>query len=303
LLTQAMELRASIRASQKSALAQRQTPEFKQKEHQLASVEEDLRTAGRRLEYLVESKRFCDTDKLRHESYIRDIEHYFHIPDYSRLYLDHNDFGRYFFKLSVGYEYTSINNILEESSPRIALLIFNYFDRRPYQEQYGLDYYGYQMFGNLILSGATEQKSGQTISTETEQVERTLGIDVGIFAPLLRHRIRPDLSHQFGLMAAGGAKQTDTSNKIRLRGYAGVRSAISPEHYIDALVGRSPGLKSVRMEFRGQMPVAEMGRGSRFFVGALANMGIANKKPNEDDVLTVYMSWNIDFLDLFTTGG
>lgn len=271
-------------------------------EYELASAEEDLRTIRTRLIKSIDNRRYCDATKIRHESYLIDVENYFMIPEHDRLYIDHNDYEHYFFKLSVGYEYTSISKILEESSPRIALLIFSHFGNRPYRDKYGLGYYGFQMFGNLTLSGASEQKQSSSGADEANSTE-TLGIDVSVFSAILRHKMRPDLSHQFGPIFSLGAKQTDESKNIRARAYAGVRSTMTPEHYIDALLGRSPGLDSVRLEIRGQLPVVRLKRGSRMFVGTVMNMAVANKQDDEEDLLTVYFSWNIDFLDLFTTGG
>jgi hypothetical protein len=72
---------------------------------------------------------------------------------------------------------------------------------------------------------------------------------------------------------------------------------------IDVLVGRSPGLSSRRVEIRGQMPVAQMQNGNAFFAGTVINMGAINDEPDEEDRITIYVSWNVDFLDLFMPGG
>jgi len=272
--------------------------------HKMSDQEEQLRVMHRQLEKQTSAIRYCNADKVIQENYIRQIESYFNIPAYKRLYVDHNDYERYFFKLNVGYEYNSISGILKESSPRIGLLIYSHFDRMPYQGEYGFGDYGYQLFANVILSGNTgKQTTASTTVPEDEQIENTLGINVSVYKPVLRSKIRADSSHLFGPMIDIGTKQNDETTDIQSQYYLGVRSAMSPEHFIDVLFGRSPGQASSRMEIRGQMPVAIMGGGSRFFVGMLANMGVANKQENESDVFTVYVSWNIDFLDLFATGG
>lgn len=272
--------------------------------NRLSSSEEQLRILHRQLAKQISAIRYCTADKVMQENYYRSIEAYLKIPDYKRLYIDHNDYERYFFKLNVGYEYSSISGILKDSSPRVGLLIYRHFGRMPYQEEYGFGNYGYQLFANLILSANTAQQSSSgTVTPEDEPLENTLGINISIYKPILRNRSRPDFSHLTGPVINIGTKQSDETTKIQSQYYIGVRSAMSPEHYLDMLYGRSPGQKSSRLEIRGQMPVATMGGGSRFFIGMEANIGVANKQPDENDVFTVYVSWNIDFLDLFTTGG
>jgi len=275
----------------------------KRLQRSLAEKEEDLRTTRERLEKSIQERRYCDPTKIRHEAYLIDINNYFMIPEHDRLYIDHNDYERYFFKLNIGYEYTSISKILEESSPRLALLVFNYFGNRPYRDRYGFGSYGWQMFGKFALTGVSEQHSANASNPQTELAQRTLGIDIAAFAPVYRHKIRPDLTHQFGPILSAGASQTDLTNQIKVRSYAGIRSAMNPEHFIDVIMGQTPGLDSVRMEFRGQLPVARLGKDSRMYVGAIANMGVYKKQADENDLFTLYFSWNIDFLNLFTTGG
>lgn len=271
--------------------------------NKMSDAEESLRVIYRHLSKQISAIRYCTADRMKQEEYYRSIEAYFMIPEYKRLYVDHNDYERYFFKLNVGYEYNSISGILKESSPRIGLLIYSHFGRMPHQVEYGLGEYGYQLFANLILSGNTDSQISSTVVAEDEQIENSLGINISVYKPLLRSKIRPDVSHLFGPVISINSKQNDETTEIQNQYYAGVRSAMSPEHYIDVLYGRSPGQVSKRLEIRGQMPVATMGGGSRFYIGVLANIGVANKQENENDVFTVYVSWNIDFLDLFATGG
>lgn len=111
-----------------------------------------------------------------------------------------------------------------------------------------------KLSGNLILSGATEQRP----TVQTTEDEKTLEIDIFMFTPLLRSKIRPDLGLQTGPLLLIGAKQTDNSKKVNERVYIGIRSAISPAHHLDLLFGHSSGLKSGRMEIRGQMPVPSL---------------------------------------------
>lgn len=271
--------------------------------NKMSALEEELRIIHRQLAKQISNIRYCNAEKVMQEHYFRNIEAYLKIPDYKRLYVDHNDYGRYFFKLNVGYEYSSISGILRESSPRIGLLIYRHLGRMPYQEEYGFGSYGYQLFANLILSANTDQQISSTTAPEEQQLEDTLGINISIYKPLFRSRSRPDFSHLSGLILNIGSKQNDETTEFQNQYYIGVRTAMSPEHYLDMMVGRSPGQDSRRLEIRGQMPVATLGAGSRFYIGMLANMGVSNQQEDENDVFTVYVSWNIDFLDLFTTGG
>lgn len=270
---------------------------------ELSNVEEDLRNIAKRLDKAIMSRCGCIENRANYEQQLISIKNYFNIPPHERLYLDHGDYDRYFFKLNIGYEYTSISKILTQSSPRLGLLINNHYGRRPYHDEYGSGFFGVQLSGNLILSGATEQKPDSTTTTPANEETKTLGIDISLFTPLLRSKLRPDLSLHTGPVIMLGAKQTDEATKIHERTYAGLRSAVSPLHYLEVLFGHTPGLKSGRMEIRGQMPVTKLGGGSMLYLGAIGNMGVINDKENEEDIITVYISWNIDFSDLFATGG
>jgi hypothetical protein len=269
-------------------------------EERISDVEEDLRGIAKYLARRVSERRYYDEQKLAWEWQLVNIENYFNIPPYARLYVDNNDYDRYSFKVSIGYEYTSIRDVLAVGAARIGLLIHHHYGRMPYSDEYGFDLYGAQLSGNLLLSGSTEQKSNGDSDEETDS--ETLGMDVALFAPLLRNRVRADVALLTGPLFVVGASQTDLSTRIRTKTYAGVRSGINPEHYIDVLVGRSPGLSSTRVEIRGQMPVARMQSGNAFFIGTVINMGAINDEPDEEDRITIYVSWNIDFLDLFMPG-
>jgi len=269
---------------------------------QLSAIEEDLRNIAKRLDKMVTSRCACLEDRQLYEQQLNSIKSYFKIPRHDRLYIDYNDYDRYFFKLNIGYEYTSVSEILKQSSPRLGLLINTHYGRRPYHDEYGTGFFGIQLAGNLILSGATEQKTATQPVVQTAE-EKTLGIDIFLFSPLLRTKIRPDLGLHTGPLLMLGAKQTDDSKKVNERAYIGIRSAVSPAHYLDLLFGHSLGLKSGRMEIRGQMPVAKLGDSTKIYLGAVGNMGVLNDQPDEEDVITVYLTWNIDFTSLFATGG
>ena len=277
-------------------------PQLKETRIQLSALEEDLRNIAKRLDKMVASRCACIEDRQLYEEQYNSIQRYFKIPQYERLYIDFNDYDRYFFKLNIGYEYTTVSTILEQSSPRLGLIIYHHYGRRPYHDEYGSGHYGIELAGDLVLSGATEQNPATPPAQPTED-NKTLGIDIFLFTPLLRTKIRPDLGLQTGPLLMVGAKQTDASKKINERAYVGVRSALSPMHQLDVLFGHSLGLKSVRMEIRGQMPVSKLGDSSSLFLGAVGNMGVLNDQPDEEDIITVYLSWNIDFTDLFATGG
>ena len=276
---------------------------LKTTKNQISALEEDLRNIAKRLDKMVSSRCGCIKDRQVYEDQLISIRHYLKIPDHERLFIDFNDYDRYFFKLNIGYEYTSVSKILAQSSPRLGLLINTHYGRRPYHDEYGTGYFGTQLSGNLTLSGATEQRPTSQPATQTAADEKTLGIDVFLFTPLLRTKIRPDLGLKTGPLLMLGAKQTDESKKVNERIYVGIRSAVSPAHYLDLLFGRSMGLKSGRMEIRGQMPVTKLGDSTRVYLGAVGNMSITNAQPDEEDIITVYLTWNIDFSDLFATGG
>lgn len=301
------KLQREIKSGTANAQAQTERVEMELRlgnyREQLAEIEEDLREYRKRLDKTIAQHQFCDVKRIACEDQYLNIQRYFNIPEYERLHVDHNDYERYFFKLSLGFEYTSISGLLEQGAARIGMLIYQHNGRRAYFDEYGLGFYGFDTTLNLILSGASEQalKDTGTESSPAPLAERTLGIDATLFFPFLRTKLRTDLSLLNGPVASIGATQTDQTTHIRTRSYLGWRSATNPEHLIEILFGHSPGLRSNRLEVRGQMPAARLGEESRLYIGAVANMGLEEYE-DESDRVSVYVSWNIDFLDLFTPG-
>ena len=275
--------------------------QFDEIKSKLSRVEEDLKTFAKQLDGKINERCGCGEELLLAEQRLRQINQYFEIHNRERIYVDHSDYERYFFNLRIGYEYNSIDKILDDSSPRVGLLINQYYGRRPYKRETGWDYRGLQLSADMTLSGEKEQKASSAEMIDEDN--KRLGINLLLFSPLHVAKMRRDLSLQTGPLGMIGFKQTDEESKIRGRSYVGLRSAFSPEHFIDVLVGKSPGLDSTRMEIRGQMPVARLAGGSLLYIGIAANLGIANKQDDERDVITTFFSWSIDFTDLLATGG
>lgn len=270
-------------------------------ESSLSEVEEDLKTIAKQLDSKIRERCGCGEEILQAESRLVQINQYFNVHLKDRIYVDHNDYDRYFFSLSIGYEYNSINEILADSSPRVGLLINHYYGRRPYKDESGFGYRGVQLSANMTFSGEKEQKTSPTAPVDKDN--KTLGFDLVLFSPLHITKVRQDLSLHTGPLAMIGVKQTDEDAEVRSRNYIGFRSGFSPEHFLDVTIGKSPGLDSTRMEVRGQMPVARLAGGSLFYIGIAANIGIANEQDDEEDVITTYFSWSIDFTDMLATGG
>jgi hypothetical protein len=86
-----------------------------------------------------------------------------------------------------------------------------------------------------------------------------------------------------------------------LRRYGGLRFSINPELYSEFLIGRTDKLKSLRFEFRGQLPVYTLESGDRIFLGGIFNLGINHKEENESDTFRIYVSWNTDLKKLFSS--
>ena len=276
-------------------------PTIESLEALLSRVEENLKTIAKQLDSKIKGRCGCGDELVLAERRLAQIRQYFNIHTRERIYTDHSDYDRYFFSLRIGYEYNSISEILADSSPRVGLLINQYYGRRPYKAETGFGYRGLQLSADMTLSGEKEQKTSDAAPVDEDN--QKLGIDLLLFSPLHIVKVRKDLSLQTGPLAMAGFSQTDADSKIRDRNYVGLRSAFSPEHFIDVLVGRSPGLDSTRMEVRGQMPIARLAGGSLLYIGIAANMGVADRRDDEEDVITTYFSWSIDFTDLLATGG
>jgi hypothetical protein len=208
------------------------------------------------------------------------------------LFTDDRDFDDFYFAFSVGYEYASINKLLDKGFPRIGLLVYRRYNSR------------FSMEGNFLLTSSAEQPvtSGNNSATMPADVDKTLEIEIQPFYTLFREdadiALGPPknehkrLKEKIGITIVGGARKTDNVDTLNTRLYGGIRAAFTPDNYIDFLVGKTEGLESRRMEIRAQMPIFMMANGSRFYIGGIINGAVNHSSKNENDVIRIYVKWD-----------
>lgn len=252
-----------------------------------------------------------------------------------RLYDDFRSYDSWGFAFSGGAEWVSVSEIFQDSLPLIDLLVYRDF-RTPRRwrgmpqlyidaqltnsaealavlapEEDGMgngDDNGGETETGMDMTGDDGQEGNR--ETEDLEVESALNFNLGLFVPLWRfggnevgdglpvngRRLRDYL----GFLVEGGFRELDSQSQVDYRYYGGLRLAFNPEWYVDLLYGKTDSLESDRLELRGQFPVAPLGANSRVYLGIVANIGLDEPAGvEEDDVVRVYATWNLDVKSFF----
>ncbi len=231
------------------------------------------------------------------------------------LFQTFNDYDQYFFKFSAGYEFTTVNKLFQKGNPLIGFSVYQRFHESPLSDaQYGLSWpmwgdYGWQSKFCALVSGSGEQETvTMPTGTSTQPVNsgtgKAIGFDQEFFLPMYRTGLFNDgrLREYIGPVILVGARiveidnGTSVTSDINSRLYAGIKFAMNPELYTDVLYGKTQRLQSKRLELRAQMPIYRINNdGSRFFLGAIGNIGVKDKVPDEADDFRIYITWNVNF--------
>ena len=235
------------------------------------------------------------------------------------LFQTFDDYDRYFFKFTTGYEFITVNKLFQKGNPIIGFIVSQRFNEPVLADsQDGWRWpvwgYGWQSKFAALVAGSGEQETVISSPTSTTAPinsgeEKSLGIDEELFFPIYRTARFNDgkLWEYFGPVALIGARLVDknsgssTSTDFDSRFYAGIKFAINPELYTDILYGKTQHLQSKRLELRAQLPIYRADKGSRFFLGAIANIGVKDKVADEADSLRIYITWNIDFGTVYSS--
>jgi len=253
----------------------------------------------------------------------------------------------FFFRLNTGYEFVAVDRFLDKGEPRIAFLVntrlgggsvTDAVDGFHWRRYGGRLSFTSQLESSAEVTPTLDQSSqqqtspqptgGQTTSTaaaddqkaKNDQVTKTFNFELQYTWVFFRTRVHTgsepedtktaasaNLRHYLGLLLVAGGLKTDDQPKIAGRTYAGLRWAVNPELYTDVLWGKTSGLRSDRVEVRGQLPVFTLDNGDKVYLGGIGNFAL-NKRhrelavgsdnkviaPPESDAVRVYVTFNTD---------
>jgi hypothetical protein len=213
------------------------------------------------------------------------------------LYVDFDNpqknYHKHYYSFNLGYEYVSFDRIFQQGFPRAGFFIYRRYGEAPSVGE-GLGWYGVHASGSLQL-GSTGEQDVESNSDAKNNIELAAELYVPFFHSIMR--LDKSLSDYFGVIVAYGTSKSQSEVHANSRLYWGFRNAFNPETYIDLIVGRTQGLKSMRFELRAHLPVYKFENGSRIFFGSTFNTALPWEKDETDerDVYTFFLEWNADF--------
>jgi hypothetical protein len=240
------------------------------------------------------------------------------------LFLNFEDYDGYFFRLNTGYEFINFSSSFDKGFLREAFLVSLKLGGTTINdlvEGFHLCRYGYNLSFAAALTNSAETtvtlpESGGAAATRaddqntSDKATRSFEFDLQLFAPFHRsvekrttNTTVSSLRNRSGFLLSVGGLKGSENKRNALRTYAGFRSAANPELYWDVLYGKTEGLRSRRIEARGQLPVRQLQNGDRIYLGAIGNFAVDKKHPGESDVIRLYLSWNADITSIFGTPG
>lgn len=211
----------------------------------------------------------------------------------NRIPLDkgwNTDFLKNFY---AGIEGTSVNGLNEQTTNRIGLMVYKQF-KGPLQSFKWAEKLDIHLFGNVLLTSSGEQ------SAENLSIEETLEVNLNLYFPSgIGENPTIDVL-AIGPIITANTRKVNDSNNFENGYMLGIRFSQSPESYMDILFGKNEALLGDRWELRGQLPVAEI-LGGNLFLGGVLNLA-KNDNVLENDSVRIYISWQVQFTDLFSFG-
>jgi|GEM_PF-6830766 len=266
---------------------------------------------------------------------------------------EYADYEQWFMKMSGGFEYVGASNAFAKGFPQISATIGFLYPRSliPATSS-SWRYWGYGDYTTFTIaltnsgeakptslppifaSGSSTPASAMrpraldegdpatTTNSDTvvdNQLKRALEFELQSFHPIWRNDFQvenPRLRTTVGPMIIIGGRKLDDESFVHQRIYAGVRTARSPDTFADLLYGRTGGLRSHRLEARGQYAFPHAFKNNaRLSVGAVGNFGFNKRKfesceeasPHcrleEKDVIKFYLSYDVDTTGLLSLLG
>lgn len=227
------------------------------------------------------------------------------VNDGTDLFVNHDDYPDLFFKVSLGVQYDSVKTAFSQGHPRLGFLVYDsLFAPDIIDDDRGFGLYGIHSLVSALYTSSAEVSTPTNDPTAQVNLadKNAFHFELPIFLPLYRtpkHANNTLWEYSGPIVLLGGVK-TDDSVRAEFRKYIGLRTALNPECYFDVLYGKTESLQSNRVEVRGQIPLYRTGNNTLIFVGITANVGVGDKRQNEADIVSTYISWDIDPKDIFT---
>lgn len=224
------------------------------------------------------------------------------IPDYVReregaAIKGFEDYGRHFVSFNLGYEYVSMGDLFSSGNARLGFQVYRIWGK-PTGRNAGFKLYGPHIFADVELTTSGEQRV-QSDSGAQAKAEDALEFGIGLFAPFYREDVADKgtpLYDHIGLLFTAGGRKTDSVGDLDHRFYGGLRFSLSPQTYVDMLVGETESLVSPRLELRGQVAMPGFMSNTNFHVGAIGNFGTDEASTRAGaDVIRIYVLWNVRF--------
>ncbi len=261
------------------------------------------------------------------------------------------DYEQWFMKMAGGYEYVGATDAFAKGFPEISATIGFQYPRSAvpvassnwHPWAYG-DYITFTIaltnsgeakttpFPSALIGGSTGPVSSKvpralddttpvanSDSTPASQITRALEFEFQSFHPVWRNDFQvenPRLRTSVGPMVIIGGRKLDNESFVHQRIYAGLRTARSPDTFADLLYGRTGGLRSHRLEVRGQYAFPHAFKNNaRLSIGAVGNFGLNKRKfgeceeasshcqLEEKDVVKFYLSYDVDTTGLLNLFG
>lgn len=220
------------------------------------------------------------------------------------------DYEQWFNKFSTGYEYASISEAFGKGFPRMGATIGFHYPRNALPEHSPRNWHFYGVYSTFTVSLTnTAETSASKFppdpgtppppdpadedppaegegETPDRTIKRALEFESQFFAPLWRNDLQilnRRLRTRIGPIAVFGARKSDEDLFSHHRAYVGLRTARSPDTFADLMIGRSGGLRSRRIELRGQYSLPQIINGGRIIVGATGNFGVNKRRRGDCD--------------------
>ena len=300
---------------------------LRKKGNKLASTYTSLEQAKENKDVYEKYKTGIDQQIAENQTLLYDVKGVTPIT-YNDFFRTYDDYDQYFFKFYLGYEYaTTVNNLFKQGTPRVGLAVqYRAWeqavpDAMPMGFWDGFGFYGIHSFFQAFVTGSAEQATDLSSPTDSTPASsptptitntgenKALEGNLDFFVPMYRTaRFNNNkLWGYLGPVVSIGLKKADnvvdsagnTVDRFDRRRYAGVALAFNPELFTVVLFGKTSGLSSDRLEIRAQLPVYKFNNESRLLLGAIANLGVKNQQPDETDVLRIYLTWNVDFKNVY----
>jgi hypothetical protein len=234
-------------------------------------------------------------------------------PSSSTRFWTFEDYGQFYHTFYFGYELINADTSFDGGSPRVGFMSgmkYGEFVPREISGWRPFTYGVFHYFTAGLTNSAEQDIFGSSVpSPGASTTEKAFEFETHLFWPLARTHFQNVQSH-FGLLASAGGKKTKKPH-VDARFYGGLRVAKNHEFYTDFLVGKTQGLNSLRTEIRGELPVHKINDDSDILLGAIGNFGLTSDKNEsrdsagillkraEEDVVRVYVIWNVDFKGIF----